>query len=155
MPDNFKSVVYRGGVVTFRIPSHWVEHYEPEGGGEFFEDAPDTPTLRLNVMTMQGPAATPDAAASALSGYGRVERRADGTAVVRYAKESDEEGALLRIHYWQIAQPLPPNHMRILVFSLTTLASQQNDPGVVETIALLERELLAARLAQQVGEVST
>ncbi|MBK8594774.1 MAG: hypothetical protein IPN83_04160 [Holophagales bacterium] len=39
-----KSITYRGGLVTFRIPRHWVEEYEEDGGGTFYEDRPDSGT---------------------------------------------------------------------------------------------------------------
>ena len=39
MPDDLKTVSYRGGLVRFRIPAGWVESYETEGGGEFYDDA--------------------------------------------------------------------------------------------------------------------
>ena len=35
--DRFKTVVYRGRIVRFRIPEHWIEEYEHEGGGTFYE----------------------------------------------------------------------------------------------------------------------
>jgi hypothetical protein len=33
-----KTIVYRGGVVTFRIPAHWQEEYSDIEGGTFYED---------------------------------------------------------------------------------------------------------------------
>ena len=53
--DNLKTISYRGGVVTFQIPSTWIEEYEEQGGGTFYEDSPDSGTLRLNVMTFKTP----------------------------------------------------------------------------------------------------
>jgi hypothetical protein len=50
MKPNFKTVNYRGGVVSFEIPEHWKEEYEPKGGGTFYEDRPDSGTLRLHVL---------------------------------------------------------------------------------------------------------
>ena len=146
-----KNIEYRGGVVTFRIPASWSEHYEPEGGGEFFENGPDTPTLRLNVITLRGPSATPETAADSLKKYGAVERRDNGTALVRYVKLVDDDGTPLRIMYWQIAQALPPHHLRMVVFSLTILASQENEPSITETLALLDVELCAAEFAPVLG----
>src|SRR5438552_168389 len=55
MEWNFKTISYRGGIVTFRIPSHWREEYEPNGGGTFYDDNPDSATLRLNVITAKAP----------------------------------------------------------------------------------------------------
>jgi hypothetical protein len=37
-PVQFKTIVYRGGIVRFRIPAHWIEEYEHEGGGTFYEE---------------------------------------------------------------------------------------------------------------------
>ncbi|MBL8085918.1 MAG: hypothetical protein JNN26_25045, partial [Candidatus Obscuribacter sp.] len=48
-----KTIVYRGGIVKFQIPSHWKEEYEEEGGGTFYEDSADSGTLRLNVLTFE------------------------------------------------------------------------------------------------------
>ena len=35
-----KTIKYRGGLVTFRVPAHWKEDYEPEGGGTFYDARP-------------------------------------------------------------------------------------------------------------------
>ena len=48
-----KPIVYRGGVVTFRIPSHWREEYSDIEGGTFYEDGTDAGTLRLRITTMK------------------------------------------------------------------------------------------------------
>jgi hypothetical protein len=50
-----KRIVYRGGVVSFLIPDHWLEEYEEEGGAAFYEDKPGSGTLRLNVITATEP----------------------------------------------------------------------------------------------------
>src|ERR1035438_6693902 len=56
-PDEpaMKTIVYRGGVVTFRIPAHWREEYSDFEGGTFYEDRPDSGTLRLKIITMSTP----------------------------------------------------------------------------------------------------
>ena len=46
-----KTIIYRGGIARFRVPHSWVEEYEPEGGGTFYEDGPDTGTLRMPAGT--------------------------------------------------------------------------------------------------------
>lgn len=55
MNPELKTVSYRGGVVSFRIPAHWREKYTPDGGGSFYEDPPDSPTFRLEVVTARAP----------------------------------------------------------------------------------------------------
>lgn len=51
-----KSVVYRGGVITFRIPFHWSEEYSDFDGGTFYEDRADSGTLRSKIVTAVAPA---------------------------------------------------------------------------------------------------
>ncbi len=55
MLPSWKTIEYRGGLVTFRIPSDWVEEYEADGGGAFYAEKPDSGTLRLNVNTLRSP----------------------------------------------------------------------------------------------------
>lgn len=45
-----KTIVYRGGLVRFSIPATWQEEYEPDGGGTFYKEGPDTGTLRLILL---------------------------------------------------------------------------------------------------------
>src|SRR5262249_43907386 len=49
--DGMKAIRCRGGIVTFRIPAHWTEEYEEEGGGTFYDEDNGSGTLRLNVLT--------------------------------------------------------------------------------------------------------
>jgi len=50
-----KTVHYRGVLVVFQIPDHWVEEYEPAGGGTFYDPDDESITLRLNVLTFATP----------------------------------------------------------------------------------------------------
>jgi hypothetical protein len=54
-PPKMKTIAYRGGVITFRVPSTWKEEYQPEGGGTFYDPRPGSGTLRLNFMTLKAP----------------------------------------------------------------------------------------------------
>ncbi|MFS4494567.1 hypothetical protein [Maribacter sp. 2308TA10-17] len=48
-----KRVNYRGGLISFEIPNSWIEEYEENGGGTFYEDSPESGTLRVNVLTIK------------------------------------------------------------------------------------------------------
>ena len=48
-----KVINYRGGLIKFRIPQKWIEEYEDAGGGTFYEDHPESGTLRVNVLTIE------------------------------------------------------------------------------------------------------
>ena len=50
-----KSIVYRGGVVRFRIPAHWREEYSDNEGGMFYGDHSQSGTLRLTIITAAQP----------------------------------------------------------------------------------------------------
>ena len=154
MSRALKTIVYRGGILTFRVPSNWRETYDPDGGGEFFEDGPDKPTLRLNVLTARGPDMSASAAADFLAKkHGAIERREDGTALVRYVQPAEERGTRLLLTRWEIAQALPPHHLRILAFTWTILASQEHDASIREDFELLDAEIRSAVLSPRLGEV--
>jgi hypothetical protein len=46
-----KTISYLEGLVRFRIPESWAEHYAPESGAAFYSDNPDSGILRLDVIT--------------------------------------------------------------------------------------------------------
>ena len=50
--DRLKNICYRGGIACFEIPASWKEEYEPSGGATFYEDLPDSGTLRLNALSV-------------------------------------------------------------------------------------------------------
>src|SRR5262245_49372554 len=67
---NLKVINYRGSVVRFRIPAGWNEEYEEDGGGTFYLPGDESGTLRLNVLTLEGPEKQrqlPEAAAKILA----------------------------------------------------------------------------------------
>ena len=151
-----KTVNYRGGLVRFRIPKEWKEEYEEAGGGTFYQPGDDTGTLRLNVLSFQGPAGKSLSAASALAtqaeknGSEVVELR-DGVAMTQYDLEAEETGHRLRMRRWEIAQLLPPNHLRMVVFTYTLLAEQFDKPEFSAELTVLDHEVAACELAQVQG----
>lgn len=159
----FKTVVYRGGVVRFRIPAYWIEEYEHDGGGTFYEEGPDTATLRLNVLSFEGtrPGDTPSAF-EFLSNHGRSEqpdaevvRHADGNASISYWKlhEEDADEPALAIRYWQVANRVPPRYMRMAVFSYTIQRAQMNQPRFVDEVRMIDDEVRQCRFSEQLGVV--
>jgi len=151
-----KVINYRGGVVTFRIPSHWREDYAPDGGADFYADAPDSPTFRLAVTTLQEPCSMTAASAPDILGGLRqashgVERLPSGLALIRYTEPAEDRGHRLLITYWIVANSLPPSHARLATFSFTILERQQHDPGIQATVQTLDREIRAATFAAEIG----
>jgi hypothetical protein len=148
----FKTITYRGGLVTFRIPSHWREEYEPDGGGTFYNEDPDSGTLRLNVLTAKAPMpittqSAPDILAGLVHTSAAAEPLANNCALVRYEQRTEEQGHPLIITFWSVAQPLPPSHARIATFSYTMRAHQRNDPQFQAELEMLDREIRALTFA--------
>jgi hypothetical protein len=153
-----KRIEYRGGVVTFLIPATWKEKYESEGGGTFYEDKPDSGTLRLNIITMQAPAGTKEVTAIAAltdsmrqGGNHKIAALANGNAIARYNHAAVENGEQLRIYYWNLASPVPPRGMRLAVFSYTVRASQTCDRDVCQDMELLDKSICEAEFYSRPG----
>ncbi len=155
MPE-LKTIVYRGGLVRFSIPATWREEYEPDGGGNFYEEGPDTGTLRLNILTMEAPSdLTEDSVIDVLSGRGddrEIRRLPNGNAVATYLIHTEEDGQAICLHYWEVANPLPPRHMRLCIFSYTVQASQDSDAHIQAELKLLDTSICRAEFAVTMGE---
>jgi hypothetical protein len=152
-----KTISYRGGLVTFRIPTHWKEEYEPEGGGTFYDDASDSATFRLRIVTMKAPSQlTPESAPDVLSSLRQaatspIERLPSGCALIRYTQSAVDRGHRLLITYWSVAQVVLPDHARIANFSYTILEHQRDDARFQRELELLDREVRASFFSPQLG----
>lgn len=152
-----KTIDYRGGLVRFRIPAQWIEEYEDAGGGTFHADDPDSPILRLNVLTMQAPRPVDENTPSELLSSRAIKTGQTiapldtGNAVIAYKQRSQEDNLALLIFYWELANAVPPAHCRLAIFSLTILESQQHDADIIRTIQMVDREVKASEFATELG----
>ena len=157
-----KSIVYRGGVVTFRIPSHWREEYSDFEGGMFYEDRPDSGTMRLTIISATAPKQlhTNSAMELLLIFTNQLKLqctkavRPDGNAVLKYEEAALERGIPLTIFYWVVANPLPPLHARIATFSYAIPTVWRSEPRVRRDLEMLEAEIEAATFSPEVGILS-
>jgi hypothetical protein len=153
-----KTITYRGGVVTFRIPAHWQEEYGADGGGSFSEDAPDAPTLRLGIITAKAPSPVTSASAPDVlealrqSDTGSIERLPSGCALLRYTQVAVDRGYKLYITYWAVAHVIPPSHARVATFSYTLLDRQRDDIRFQKELELLDSEIRASIFSPKLGE---
>jgi len=152
-----KEIAYHGGVVTFRLPAHWREESDDNDSGVFFSGEPDAGTLRLSVITMRSPsgvnAQTPRLLLEELGSTRKIEDVGDGHALASYQETSTEDGQAIRLHFWELAHAVPPDHARIAVFSFTIRTDQASDPGVRRDLAMLAAELRRARFARELGVI--
>jgi hypothetical protein len=156
-PLELKTIKYRGGVVEFRIPASWEEEYSDIDGGTFYENKPDSGTLRLKVITAESPSeVTSDSAKSILDTFSFVRGRAvlqpNGNAIASYEESSVDSDQKIKIFYWLVANPLPPKHARIATFSYTILERKQHDTTIMRDLQMLEKEILDAKFATELGD---
>ncbi len=140
-----KTISYRGGIARFRLPQTWIEEYEPTGGGIFYEEGTDTGTLRINVMDFEKPPAaecTSESARDMLTGWdgsAEVELHASGVAIARSSRTAVENGEVLRIYTWRLGVLVTPVAFRMVVFTYTILARQEQEPAKQQELRLLDK----------------
>jgi hypothetical protein len=158
-----KTIVYRGGVLKFRIPSSWTEEYSDMDGGTFYEDRPDSGTLRVKVITLEVPPNVKHG--SVLELFEPLMRhivRSEGgdvidvsqvgkNALMRYQQLLTEEETELKIFYWVFGNPVTPEHARIVTFSYTVLASEANAPRTLEELENLSEEINRTEFGSRIG----
>jgi hypothetical protein len=148
----FKEVSFLDGAIRFEIPKEWLEEYEPDGTGVYYDSAPDAGTLRVSLITAE--AATDHEPHEAAIDLLREDREVDpkrvellpgGNAFGSWVKRSSERGDAITQFWWQIVNTAPPRHIRIAMFSYTVLTANEKSAKTVSDVGLLERSLRQAR----------
>jgi hypothetical protein len=158
-PPKMKSIVYRGGIITFRVPATWKEEYEAEGGGTFYDDRPDSGTLRLNVLTFKAPEGKlavdgyAHFAATPLKEGERLIRTAHGDGLKLSKKSTEEKGTKIDLYSWQLAHCAPPEKFYIASFTWTILSTQSSDPKFQQEVAFLTDEISRAQFHSDLGKL--
>ena len=145
--SSMKLINYRGGIARFNLPSSWIEEYDEQGGAAFYEDKPDSGTLRIDVMNIEkppgevGPADAIDNVIQEISGADSVHRLPSGIIIAQSNHLDDEDGNEVSIDTWYIGVAIAPNHFRIIIFTYTILAAQKSDPNIQQDVAMLNRSI--------------
>ena len=145
-----KTVSYRGGIAQFSIPDSWIEEYEPTGGATFYEDSKDSGTLRLDVLEFKSDGSSETMIQDLINNqhYKPIQ---DSLAILRETKSTVEDGETLDIYSWNVAVPVPPNSIRLAVFSYTILQSQSSEPSFQREIELLGHSFRDAEYSKDAG----
>lgn len=152
-----KEIQYGGGLATFSIPATWVAEREPRGGGIYYLDEPDSGTLRLTIQTYQkSDSSELVTSASVLSGMQSrhsttVRTLPNGNSICEYVKHAEEDGEKLTLYWWQVANVVPPNHVRMASFSYTILSSQEGSDRTTAEVRILRSSIEAMRFATENG----
>lgn len=151
-----KPITYRGGVVTFRVPSHWTEEYDDVEGGTFYDEHSQS-TLRLKVITASAPKElTSNSPVDTLRSVGSADDATivtrGGNAYAKFEREANESGVQLRIYNWLIANPVPPKHVRVATFSYTVPESENGTADNQRVLQMLDAEIRSAQFSPSIGE---
>jgi len=149
-----KEVTYQDGSVVFRIPADWVQEREGDGTDVFYGKGSDA-TLRLSVMHAK--ASQPADAAGLLHGMlgamasaeGTVREFDNNTAVATSIDRRNENGLEIMVQEWTVISPIPPQHLRVAVFSYAFRAAEAESAQIKQEIALLDREIVQARISRE------
>ncbi len=154
-----KEIVYRGGIVRFKIPRHWIEEYEPAGGAMFYADHSDAGILRLNVITFETEepvtdnSAVDSIAALAELGFSDAVISPEGSAIATAFKRMIDDGEAISMHSWCVACPIPPRMLRLAQFTFTVLTSLEDAQETRRDLALLNDSIEHAEFGPSPGIV--
>jgi hypothetical protein len=156
--DRMKRLEYRGGLVRFELPSHWVEEYEPEGGGTFYDNTIEAVMLRLNVLSFQAPQpigvgdAIVAARQSAKQGFVVEALATEQALCIEPPKLFEEQGEALELHTWRLYRVVASAQMlRIAVFSATVIVAERDAEKTRTILALIDRAVRGAVVSAAPG----
>jgi hypothetical protein len=150
IPEGMQRIRHEG--MTFHLPEHWEED-EEEDGPIYYDPDSDHEALRLRVViyrsdeevtgeTVQG------LLADLAEQHGeQVLQRPDGSFLLAYAEDAEQDGRPTRMWYWVLARPLPPQHAQMIVFSYCTGRDFTDNEEVAERVMMLFREIPKAEFA--------
>lgn len=133
-----KMIQYRDAV-SFPVPVTWKAEDEIGIQGTFYEDAPGTGTLRVSVMQWVGAdEADRNRIAKSILLPGSVETLAKGIYLKKEIADASEDGESLKLYRWLVVLALPQHTCRLVVFTHTVTAAQEQDPAIVQELATVE-----------------
>ena len=136
------------GILTFRIPQNWVEETEPNGFGVYYLAAPDSGTLRVNILSFRKPGCVNQKSYALALGKaltpGNVEVLANGHLLRIDSLPAEEEGTALLTRCWQLARVYPPDEVRLATFTHTLLTKSINTRGAQDELGSIDQEVRRA-----------
>jgi hypothetical protein len=154
MNSALKTIRYRGGLVDAEIPANWKEEYEAEGGGTFYEDKPDSGTLRLNVLSFASKEARlPSDVVREVFGAEGYETLPSGFSMRHLVKTAEERGTQLHLHRWEVLVPVTSIHTRLVCFTHTLLAAHEGTNRAKEELRIVDAIIRTARFSTAPGEL--
>ena len=153
-----KEIRFRGGLVSFSIPKHWVEESERDTTGLFYADVPDSGALRLDVITYKLPKPlSKDAAFEELKANSRlkshsIQRLKNGNAIATAIERASDQGTATTLFWWHVTNPVHPDHVRLANFSYTVPTSREGTDTVKREVQMLTESIKNAKFHPTIGQ---
>jgi len=144
---DMKVINYRDAV-EFKIPSNWNVEDEIGIQGTFYENLPDTGTLRVSVYEWQSESEQ-DRNTKLQSALlpGNIETLAQGIYLKEEIKEVQEGSEKLSLYRWSVALALPDNLFRLIVFTHSIVKGQEEDPKIAIELELIDNSVRTAKFS--------
>lgn len=121
-------------IIQFQIPENWISEQD-EDFTLFYEDSPDSATLRVQTLLFSVPN-TEQIIQQKLAVSGTIALE-NGLPCAFKREQSEENGDILEIDFWDITIPISDTQIAICCFSYTILAEQASQEHFIH-----EREMI-------------
>jgi hypothetical protein len=127
-----------GGKLRFFIPHSWEETHE-ENDYLYNHPAADSGWFRVSLNTARAVGETPTQMLKRkFDGRKNVTHyEQTGNCVCTYERDSEEEGAKIRLYYWIVAHVVEPDLLREAVFSYTVLSERTHEQQTRKLLSLI------------------
>jgi hypothetical protein len=143
-----KTVIYRSGIVSFEIPSHWSEDNDPAGSARFYAKGDESGTMRLNLFTFERKKAQTLGQIALEVFRGQTYELLAGQLPMRHVLTAEDEGGeLLHVHRWDVLVPVLPQQWGLVCFGYTGLASEAAGARMQEEVHAVDHAVRTARYA--------
>jgi hypothetical protein len=141
-----KKIEYQNGLVAFSIPKNWIEEYSDEHGAAFYEDSPNSGTLRLNVMTVSSDSenGNPSVIFKEQKNIADLKEylSTDGDEICEYILSANENNTLITITTFACIHQTKQNDFLIAIFTWTIESLFENQDAFKEELNSIRNNIL-------------
>lgn len=135
--------------VRFQVPEDWTEEYERDGTLKFPARG-KSGALQVSYLHFDSGASklNPEQMCEAAFKNQKVNRMPQG---LRYTKSALKGGAgptAVTTQRWEVAVPIQPDHMRIVIFEYTYFDRNAQEKIVTDELAMLDRNIVNAQYSR-------
>src|SRR5262249_32012422 len=81
-----------------------------------------------------------------------IESLPDGNVLLRVTENGEDRGKPAVVYGWIVANPLPPQHVRLFFFTFRVPVAEAEQPRIKELLRTLDREIVDSKYAEGAGK---